>query len=139
MTLNLKTKVQTLSQFINAPKQSHYDAALRVVKYVKDCPRKGLLMSSKQSGKVIAFCDADWASCPVTRKSFTCYCKKLENSMISLKSKKKSTISRSSAEAEYRSIATKVAELVWIQGLLEELGVKVDLLMELYCDNKAAL
>ncbi|XP_070040868.1 uncharacterized mitochondrial protein AtMg00240-like [Nicotiana tomentosiformis] len=75
--------VLTLSQFMNAPKQSHYEAALRVVKYVKDCPGKSLLMSSKQSGKVIAFCDADWASYPVTRKSVTGYCIKLGDSIIS--------------------------------------------------------
>lgn len=88
--------VQMLSQFMNAPKQSHYHAALRVVRYIKNCPGQGLLMSSKQSGKVVAICDADWASCPVTRKSVTGYCIKLGDSMISWKSKKQSTISRSS-------------------------------------------
>lgn len=36
-------------------------------------------------------------------------------------------------------MATTVAELVWIHELLEELGVKVELPMELHCDNKAAL
>nr|XP_016433660.1 PREDICTED: uncharacterized mitochondrial protein AtMg00810-like [Nicotiana tabacum] len=79
--------VQNLSQFMNAPKQSHYEATLRVVKYVKNSPGKGLLMSSKQSGKVMAFCDVDWASCPVTTKSVIDYCIKLGDSMISWKSK----------------------------------------------------
>ncbi|XP_019246535.1 PREDICTED: uncharacterized protein LOC109226196 [Nicotiana attenuata] len=131
--------VQTLSQFMNAPNPSHYEATLRVVKYVKNIPGKGRLMSSKQSGKVMAFCDADWASCPVTRKSVISYCIKLGDSMIFWKSKKQSTISRSSAEAECSSMATTVAELVWLHGLLEEVSMKVDLPMELYCDNKAAL
>lgn len=36
-------------------------------------------------------------------------------------------------------MATTVAELVWLQGLLQELGAKVDLPIELYCDNKAAI
>ena len=54
--------VQTLSQFINAPKQSHYEAALRVVRFVKNSPGKGLLMGSRQNGKIMTFCDADWAS-----------------------------------------------------------------------------
>ncbi|XP_019262826.1 PREDICTED: uncharacterized protein LOC109240615 [Nicotiana attenuata] len=131
--------VQVLSQFMNAPKQSHYEAALRVVRYVKGSPGPGLMMSSKTSGKVAAFCDADWASCSMTRKSVTGYCIKLGDSIVSWKSKKQITVSRSSAEAKYRSMATTVAELVWIHGLLEELGVKVDLPMELHCDNKAAL
>ncbi|WMV28825.1 hypothetical protein MTR67_022210 [Solanum verrucosum] len=39
------------------------------------------------------------------------------------KSKKQSTIYRISVEAEYRSLASTVAELVWLRGLLSELGV----------------
>ncbi|XP_019265012.1 PREDICTED: uncharacterized protein LOC109242633 [Nicotiana attenuata] len=131
--------VQVLSQFMNAPKQSHYDAALRVVKYIKNCLGQGLLMSSKQSRKVSAFCDADWASCSVTKKSVTSFCMKPGDSMISWKSKKQRTVSRSSADVEYRSMASTMAELTWIHGLLEELGMQVDLPMELYCDNKAAI
>nr|XP_016477798.1 PREDICTED: uncharacterized mitochondrial protein AtMg00810-like [Nicotiana tabacum] len=131
--------VQVMSQFMNTPKQSHYEEVLRVVKYVKDSPGHGLLMSNKTSGKVTVFCDADWASCSMTRKSVTGYCIKLGDSIISWKSKKQSTVSRSSAEAEYGSMATAVAELVWVHGLLEELGLKVVLPMELHCDNKAAL
>ena len=34
---------------------------------------------------------------------------------------------------------TTVAELVWLQGLLQELGASVELPMELHCDNKAAM
>ncbi|XP_019228975.1 PREDICTED: uncharacterized protein LOC109210057 [Nicotiana attenuata] len=52
--------VQVLSHFMNVPKQSHYEAALRVVKYVKGSIGQGLLMSSKANGKVTAFCDVDW-------------------------------------------------------------------------------
>ncbi|XP_019244601.1 PREDICTED: uncharacterized protein LOC109224480 [Nicotiana attenuata] len=131
--------VQVLSQFMNALKQSHYDAALRVVKYIKNCPGQGLLMSSKQSRKVFALCDADWASCSVTRKHITGFCIKPGDSMISWKSKKSSTVSRSSAEVEYRSMASIMVELTWIHGLPEELGMQVYLPKELYCDNKVAI
>lgn len=75
-------------------------------------------MSSKKSGKVKAYCDADWASCLISRKSVTGFGIKYGDSLISWKSKKQSTVSRSSAEAEYRSMATTVAELVWLQSLL---------------------
>lgn len=131
--------VQHLSQFMHAPKKSHYDAALHVVRYIKNQPGLGLLMSSKKSGKINAFCDADWASCLLSRKSVTGFGIKLGDSLISWKSKKQSTVSRSSAEAEYRSMATTVAELVWLQGLLQELRTQVELPMELHCDNKAAM
>uniref|UniRef100_A0A3Q7FG12 Reverse transcriptase Ty1/copia-type domain-containing protein n=1 Tax=Solanum lycopersicum TaxID=4081 RepID=A0A3Q7FG12_SOLLC len=63
--------VQTLSQFLQCPKKSHMEAALKVVRYIKREPAMGVLMSSKKDRELIAFCDADWASCPNTRRSVT--------------------------------------------------------------------
>lgn len=92
--------VQTLSQFLQQPKKSHMDAALRIVKYIKKNPGQGILLSSNIDNTITVYCDADWATCPLTRKSVTRYAVKMGNSLISWKAKKKSTVSRSSAEAE---------------------------------------
>ncbi|XP_016566725.1 uncharacterized mitochondrial protein AtMg00810-like [Capsicum annuum] len=75
--------VQTLSQFMQMPKTSHWEVALRQVRYIKRCPGQGLLLSSDSSIKLQAFCDADWTSCPNTRRSVTGYVIKLGNSIIS--------------------------------------------------------
>ena len=45
---------------MHSPKQSHMNAALRVVKYIKNAPGLGLLMPSDSSGKFVAYCDSDW-------------------------------------------------------------------------------
>ena len=50
--------VQVLSEFMHNPKQSHMNAALRVVKYIKNAPGLGLLMP-----KFAAYCDSDWGGC----------------------------------------------------------------------------
>ncbi|KAL0315464.1 UNVERIFIED_CONTAM: hypothetical protein Sradi_5424600 [Sesamum radiatum] len=55
------------------------------------------------------------------------------------KTKKQCTVSRSSAEAEYRSMAATVCELKWISYLLRDFGVSADVPIPLHCDNQAAL
>lgn len=62
---------RTLSQFLQQPKKSHMDAALRVVKYLKKQPGQGLLLSSSSNNMITAFCDADWASHPLIKRSVT--------------------------------------------------------------------
>ncbi|XP_055807046.1 uncharacterized protein LOC129875845 [Solanum dulcamara] len=131
--------VQTLSQFLQKPKRSHMEAALKIVRYIKRNPALGILISSRNENKLTGYCDADWASCPNTRRSVTRYLIKHGGSLISWKSKKQTTISRSSAESEYRSMASTVSEIIWIVGLYKELGEELEMLVELFCDSKAAL
>ena len=55
-----------------------------------------------------------------SRKFVTGFGIKIGESLVSWKSKKQNIVSRISAEAEYRSMATTVTELVWLQRLLKE-------------------
>jgi len=136
---DISFSTQTLSQFLQQPKKSHMDAALRVVRYLKKQPGQGLLLTSSSNELVTACCDADWASCPLTRRSVTGYMIKIGNSLVSWKAKKQTTVSKSSAEAEYRSLASTVSELVWLLGMLKEVGVEVQLPIQVYSDSKAAI
>ncbi|KAM1025522.1 hypothetical protein PS2_038373 [Malus domestica] len=56
-----------------------------------------------------------------------------------LVSKKQKVVARSSAEAEYRSMAHGVCELFWVKNLLRDLGFRPKHAMHLHCDNKAAI
>lgn len=47
--------IQTLSQFMHYPKQLHIEAALRVVKYIKEAPDLDLFMPAEQSTKLTAY------------------------------------------------------------------------------------
>ncbi|XP_039169649.1 uncharacterized mitochondrial protein AtMg00810-like [Eucalyptus grandis] len=131
--------VQTLSQFMHSPKQSHFDAALKIVKYLKKCPGLGILLSRKCDMKMTAYCDADYATCPISRRLVTGYCIKFGESLLSWKTKKQPTVSLSSAEAEYRAMAKTTCQIVWMRGLLKDLGIEVQGPTRVYCDNDAAL
>ena len=73
-----------------------------------------------------AYCDADWAGCPDTRKSLTGYYVFLGDALVSLRSKKQSIVFRSSAEVEYTAMATTTCDLTWILHLVQDLHVKYD-------------
>lgn len=64
---------------------------------------------------------------------------KLGDSILSWKAKKQATISRLSAEVEYRNMGITTSKTIWTYGLLLELGVDFVEIAHLYCDNKAAI
>ncbi|XP_044473196.1 uncharacterized mitochondrial protein AtMg00810-like [Mangifera indica] len=130
--------VQILGQFMHAPKQSHMDTALKVIKYLKGCPGLWLLFSQDKNLIIMAYYDSDWGTCPMIRKSLTGFCVKLRDSLISWKTKKQSTVSLSSVEAEYRAMTKTTCKIIWICGLLEDLGVTISEPIGLYYGNKAA-
>lgn len=102
---------QQLSQFMIALTQTHFQATLRVVRYLKATPGKGLFFRRNNSFQLSDFSDADWATCVDTHRSVTGYCFFIDNNLVSWKTKKQSTVSRSSVEAEYRALASVTCEL----------------------------
>ncbi|GJV59697.1 ribonuclease H-like domain-containing protein [Tanacetum coccineum] len=98
------------------PRESHFSALKRSLQYVRD-----------------------WAGCPTTRRSTSVYCVFLGNNLLSWSSKRQPTLSRSSAEAEYRGVANAVAETCWLRNLLRELHTPLSSATLVYCDNVSAV
>ncbi|XP_047265972.1 uncharacterized mitochondrial protein AtMg00810-like [Capsicum annuum] len=115
------------------------EASLRIVKYIKKQPGQRILLSNNSKNEVTAFCDVDWETCLNTRRSDIGFMIKFGKSLVSWKSKKKTMVSRNSVEEEYRSLATTIAELTWLLGILKEIGVEVMQLVKVFNDSKSAL
>nr|GEZ80348.1 ribonuclease H-like domain-containing protein [Tanacetum cinerariifolium] len=88
-----------------------------------------------QSKQTIPF-EAGW---PTTRRSISGYCVFLGNNLLSWSSKRQPTLSRSSADAEYRGVANVVAETCWIRNLLRELYTPLSSATIVYFDNVRVL
>ncbi|KAI3441040.1 Protein kinase domain-containing protein [Psidium guajava] len=131
--------VSVVSQFMADPRVPHWEAALRIVKYLKKDPGKGVIYQNHGHSRIEAFCDADWAGSPADRRSTSGFTIFMGGNLVSWKSKKQDVVARSSCEAEYRSMASTTAEIMWLQQLLTEIGYSIDCPSKLWCDNQSAL
>ncbi|RVW23478.1 Retrovirus-related Pol polyprotein from transposon TNT 1-94 [Vitis vinifera] len=105
--------VHQVSQYLSAPRSTHYAVVLRILRYLK----------------------GDLTDC----RSTTGYCFLLGSSLISWRSKKQTFVARSSTEAEYRALADTTSELLWLRWLLKDLSVSTSSATPLYCDNQSAI
>ncbi|GJX48123.1 ribonuclease H-like domain-containing protein, partial [Tanacetum coccineum] len=92
------------------PREPHLVALKCISRYVLGTIDHGLQLHVSSTSQLTGYTDADCAGCPVT-------------------------LSRSSAEAEYRGVANVVDENAWVRNLLRELQAPLFTATLVYCDN----
>ncbi|GJZ55884.1 ribonuclease H-like domain-containing protein [Tanacetum coccineum] len=135
----LGSDVQQVCLYMHDPREPHFSAFKRILRYVRGTLDYGLQLFSFSTSDLVAYSDADWAGCPTTRRSTLGYCVFLSNNLISWSSKRQPTLSCSSAEAKYRGVANVVAETCWLRNLLRELHTPLSSATLVYCDNVSAV
>ena len=134
--------VSKLSRFLDCYREAHWQAAVRVVRYLKGTRTMGLVLGgSSPSLSLIGYCDSDYANDPGAegRRSVAGYCFLLGSGAVSWSSKKQKTIADSTCAAEYMAASEAGRELVWMRTLLRELGFGPTHATPLLCDNSAAV
>lgn len=106
---DLSYSVQQLSRFVSRPSTAHWEAALRVLRYLKTSPSLGLFYGAHTDFCLRGYSDADLGACLDSRK------------------------------AKYRSLSTTTRELQWVVSLMRDFGCTSTLPIPLYCDNQAAI
>jgi hypothetical protein len=113
--------VNRVSSFMSHPQQAHLDAVLHILRYLRGTMDYGILYTHSGHSEIRGYSDADWGSCPETRRSIGAYIFTLACGPISWASKKQLTVSRSSTEVEYRALSDGAQEAVWLSRMLHEL------------------
>ncbi|RVX03304.1 Retrovirus-related Pol polyprotein from transposon RE1 [Vitis vinifera] len=137
--LDIAYVVSVVSQFMHNPSEDHMDAVIRILRYLKSSPRKGLLFSKNGHLRINGYTDADWAGNISDKRSNSGYFMFVGGNLVTWRSKKQKVVALSSAEAKFRGMAKELCELLWIKRLLIKLGFASVSEIDLFCDNKAAI
>jgi hypothetical protein len=136
---DLAYAVQQVCLFMHDPREPHLALLKRVLRYVKGTLSTGLHIGTGSITSLSAYSDADWAGYPDSQRSTSGYCVFLGDNLVSWSSNRQTTVSRSSAKAEYRVVAHAVAETCWLHQLLQELHAPISTATIVFCDNVSAV
>jgi len=137
--LDITYVVSVVSKFMHDPREKHLHAVNRIIQYLKSSPGKGLLFKKGEKLSMKVYTNVNYAGSIVDRRSTTSYCMFLDDNLVTWWSKKQNVVARSSAEAEFRTMAQGVCELLWMKIILDDLKIKYEAPTGLACGNKSAI
>nr|GEX96297.1 hypothetical protein [Tanacetum cinerariifolium] len=120
---NIQFVVSYISRFVSKPTEVHFAVAKRVLRYLQGTLDYGIWYK-RGDGRMEVFTDSDFAGDQNDRKSTSGYLVLWDEAVVSWSSKKQNRVALSSTEAEYVAAATCACQVIWIRGILEELGMK---------------
>ncbi|KAJ9536392.1 hypothetical protein OSB04_un000427 [Centaurea solstitialis] len=120
------------------PKDSHLQAVKRIFRYLKGHSKFGLWYPHDSPFDLIAYTDSDYGGANMDRKSTTGGCQFLGSRLVSWQCKKQTSVSTSTAEAEYIAAASCCSQVLWIQNQMLDYGLTF-LNTPIYIDNSSAI
>jgi hypothetical protein len=136
---NIPFAVSKVSQFLDAPKESHWRAVKQFLRYLKGTASFCLTVGGLESNQaIVTYADADWARDTDDRHSISCYALFFGPSLISWKTKKQPTVTLSTTEAEYYALTTSMQEYLWTEQFLMSMGFCLEL-GTIYNDNMGCI
>ncbi|KAF3661256.1 hypothetical protein FXO38_11794 [Capsicum annuum] len=132
--------VGILSKFIGSPRVEHWNALIRVLRYLKGTINIGLHYSTFLA-VLEGYSDATWNSDPNDSKSITAWIITLAGAAISWRSKKQTCITHLIMESEFIAMSSAGEEADWLWSMLIDVSLwgKPIPPLTIYCDNKAAI
>ena len=128
-----------LSRYMNCASRIHFQAAKRVLRYVKDTIDFGIRYHYVKNFRLHGYSDSDWAGCADDMRSTSGYLFSFGSRIFSWYSKKQEVIAQSTAEAEYVAATAAVNQALWIRKLMTDLHMEQQDSTQIFVDNQAAI
>ena len=117
---NIMHTVSLISRFMETPKETHWQAAKRILRYMNGTKGYGILYSSSENFKLIGYTDSDWDG-SVDDRNTSGYVFHLGSGAISWASKKQPIVALLTTEAEYVGATATACQAVWMRRMLKDL------------------
>ncbi|MCO5558896.1 hypothetical protein L7F22_012486 [Adiantum nelumboides] len=129
--------VGVVSRYMSNPGKKHWEAVKGIMRYLKHTKSMRICYGS-QDLSVRGYTDSDYARDLDKRISTSGYVFTLVGGAISWQSRLQDCIMHSTTEAEYVVANEACKEAIWLDRLVADLGIKVDM-PKLYCDSQSAI
>jgi hypothetical protein len=110
------------ARFYANPKECHFTAVKRILRYLVHTPNLGLWYPKGSKFDLLGYSNSDYAGCKVDQKSISETCQFLGGSLVSWSSKKQNCVALSIAEVEYVAAGACCAQLLWMRQTLHDFG-----------------
>ncbi|XP_052728602.1 secreted RxLR effector protein 161-like [Vigna angularis] len=131
--------INLISRFMANPKESHWAATKRLLRYLKGTTEYGLFYKKEGKTGLIAYSDSDYAGDLDDRRSTSGSVFIIGSAAVSWASKKQPVVSLSTTEAEYIAAALCACQCIWLRRILEQLGSKEKKETKILCDNSSTI
>jgi len=132
--------VAKVAKFVESPRQSHWTAVKRILRYLKNNTRRGITYQyTTGKPELTVFCDADYAEDIDTRKSTTGYVVFIAGGPVAWRSASQKGTALSTCVAELYALTEATVHTIWHRNLLGSMGYKQLKATEVNEDNQAAI
>ncbi|XP_070682896.1 uncharacterized mitochondrial protein AtMg00810-like [Malus domestica] len=136
---NIMYAVSLVRRFMEKPHSNYWEAAIRILRYIKGTIDYGIFYEANVPVKLIGYTDNDLAGSIDDCKSTSGYVFSLGSGMISWSSRKQPIVALSTTETEYIAAYLAGCHTVWLLGILESLMHKQKGPTTLFCDNSSTV
>ena len=143
--------VNTISRHMSNPGEKLWIAGKRILRYLRGTSKLGLVFNGKNekaiptdknklSSDIVVYVDSDWSGDTDERKSTTGFYVFIYGCVVNWWSKKQTTVSLSSAEAEYMAICAATQEVKWVRIFMKEVLMNEELESTImFSDSQSAI